>query len=178
MSEAGYGVALLDDCKYGHDLHRGALRLTLLKAANYPDPDADRGDHRFTYSLFPHAGDPIEGDVVGEAARLNHPVVSMPGSGAEVSMLSAVAVTDPAVVITAVKRAEDGSGDIIVRCYESAGGRCSTTMTTAFETSSLTVCDLLERTLDEEAGAATLDGGEIRIRLRPFQILTVRLSAR
>src|SRR4029078_2343832 len=63
VSEHGYGVALMNDSKYGHDVHRGAMRLALFGASNFPDPDADRGDHRFTYSLFPHIGDHVDGAV-------------------------------------------------------------------------------------------------------------------
>ena len=178
VSEPGYGVALLNDSKYGHDLHRGALRLTLLRAPNFPDPDADRGDHRFTYSLFPHLGGLIEGDVVAEAGRLNQPVVALRGSGALMSRaITAVASSDPSVVVTAVKQAEDGSGDMIVRCYESSGGRRTATLHTAFATSDVTVCDFLERRLAEESNVAGFDGSAITLSLRPFQIVTLRLSA-
>lgn len=178
ISEHGYGVALLNDCKYGHDFHRGALRLTLLRSANFPDPDADRGDHQFTYSLLPHLGEFVAGDVVGEAARLNQPVVAVAGAGtAGVAAISAVSSSDPNVMVTAVKLAEDDSGDVIVRCYEAAGGRRSTTLTTAFPVGSVVVTDLLERALDEEAGSAVVEDGSIRAALRPFQILTLRIQA-
>ncbi|MCU1388492.1 MAG: hypothetical protein JWL72_1830, partial [Ilumatobacteraceae bacterium] len=129
VSEPDYGVALLNDCKYGHDVHRGALRLTLLRAANFPDPDADRGDHRFTYSLFPHLGDLVRSNVVAEAAFLNQPVVAVAGAAGATDVLTAVSSSDPGVVVTALKLAEDGSGDVIVRAYESRGARARTTIT-------------------------------------------------
>ncbi len=181
MSENGYGVALLNDCKYGHDIHRGALRLTLLRAPNFPDPDADRGDHRFTYSLFPHLGDLVEGGVVAEAARLNQPIIAVAGNtagSAAIASVSAVSSSDPGVVVTAVKLAADGTGDVIVRCYESTGGRRAATLTTAFDSSSCLVTDFLEHELPDEAGSATWrNPQEVDVELRPFQILTLRFKS-
>ena len=179
VSEPDFGVALLNDCKYGHDVHRGALRITLLRAANFPDPDADRGEHRFTYSLYPHPGDLAASDVIAEAARLNQPVVAARGralDAVEPAGLTAVTSSSPAVVVTALKLAEDGSGDIIVRAYESRGGRATSVISTAFDTTSVTVCNFLELPLDDEANAAWLDGDDIVVELRPFQIITLRLS--
>ncbi len=177
VSEHGYGVALLNDCKYGHDVHRGALRLTLLRAANFPDPDADRGDHRFTYALFPHIGGIVDGDVVAEAARLNQPIVAIAGGGGgrQPTSISAITSSDPGLVVTAVKQAEDRSGEVIVRCYEATGGRRLGTLTTAFAVSGVTVTDLLERDLPDEAAAAMWSPSGIQVALRPFQILTIRL---
>ncbi|HEY4333200.1 MAG TPA: glycoside hydrolase family 38 C-terminal domain-containing protein, partial [Ilumatobacteraceae bacterium] len=184
VSEPGYGVALLNDSKYGHDLQRGALRLTLLRAPNFPDPNADRGEHHFTYSLFPHLGGVIDGDVIGEAARLNQPIVVVDGDGdgtdtAPALPFTAVTSSDAAVIITAVKLAEDGSGDVIVRCYESTGARSTTILTTAFATTAMEVCDFIERPLDESidtVDAVLLDDSTIDVTLRPFQIVTFRLT--
>ena len=179
VSEHDYGVALLNDCKYGHDIHRGALRITLLRAPNFPDPDADRGEHRFTYSLYPHVGGLAGSDVIAEAARLNQPVVAIRGGvldAVEPSALTAVTSSSAAVVITALKLAEDGSGDIIVRAYESWGGRATSVISTAFATTDVTVCNFLELPLDDEADAAWMDGDDVVVELRPFQIITLRLS--
>ncbi len=176
VSEPDFGVALLNDSKYGHDVHRGALRLTLLRAANFPDPDADRGDHTFTYSLYPHLGDLSRSDVIAEAGRLNQPVVAARGPGGTERTLTAVTSSDPGVVVTALKLAEDGSGDVIVRAYEARGARARTTITTAFETTAVTVCNFLEVELESEAGTAHLDGDDIVVELRPFQIVTLRLT--
>lgn len=79
LSEYGYGVSLLNDCKYGHDIHGNTIRLSLLKAAVYPDYEADRGEHVFTYSLFPHSGDFVEGGTVKAAAALNQPLEAVQG---------------------------------------------------------------------------------------------------
>ena len=74
LSEGGYGVSLLNDCKYGHDIHGNVMRLSLLRSPTYPDPEADQGEHRFTYSLLPHAGG-WEAGTVAEAYALNDPLV-------------------------------------------------------------------------------------------------------
>ena len=176
VSEHGFGVALLNDSKYGHDIQRGGLRLTLLRAANFPDPDADRGEHTFTYSLFPHPGDLVAGDVVGEATRLNQPLVVLPGTGGPPGHHS-VFVADPhAVVITAVKLAEDGSGDVVVRCYEPAGSRVTAQIVGWRRFETVVVCDLLERPLVGEQHIAQLDGHTVQLDVRPFQIITLRMS--
>ncbi len=176
VSERDFGVALLNDSKYGHDVQRGALRITLLRAANFPDPDADRGDHRFTYSVFPHTGDLVSGGVLAEATRLNQPIVVLPGSGGPVAQMGAFSVTNGTAVVTAVKHAEDGSGDVIIRCYEPAGNRVATQLVLPRSFVGVVACDLLERPLESEARIAVLDGAVVDIDLRPFQIVTLRLS--
>ena len=74
LSEYGYGVSLLNDCKYGYDIHDSVIRLTLIKCGNYPNPDADKCRHEFTYSLFPHSGDFREAGTVKLAYLLNSPL--------------------------------------------------------------------------------------------------------
>jgi len=74
LSEPGYGVALLNDCKYGHRIKDGILDLNLLRSPSYPDPAADEGEHEFTYSLLPHSGDHVSGHVVQAAYELNVPL--------------------------------------------------------------------------------------------------------
>ena len=77
LSEPGYGVALLNDCKYGYDIHGNVMRLSLLRAPGWPDPESDQGAHRFAYALFPHAGDLREAGVIAEAEAFNLPLVGV-----------------------------------------------------------------------------------------------------
>jgi alpha-mannosidase len=176
VSEPGFGVALLNDCKYGYDIQRGALRLTLLRATNYPDPNADRGEHHFTYSLFAHPGS-LSGVRAG-AARLNQPLTVVSNAGALRNAVRVVTSSNDNVVITAVKRAEDSSGDLIIRCYEANGGRATATITTIVPWATATVCNFLEQPLALEVAAIrAIDEQGIHIELRPFQILTLRLSS-
>jgi len=171
VSEPDVGVALLNDAKYGHDCVGGptttTMRLSLLRATRYPDPDADRGHHRFTYALLPHGAG--LGEVVAESWALNVPVRLVPGEPAP----SVVAVDHPGVVVTAVKAADDGSGDLVVRLHEAFGGRARAVLRTAAGATSAAVCDLQER---PGAEPVFLDEGALSFELRPFEVRTLRLS--
>ncbi|MEV0442187.1 glycoside hydrolase family 38 C-terminal domain-containing protein [Streptomyces spectabilis] len=172
VGEDGYGVAVLNDATYGHDVTRAGhadglgttVRLTLLRAPHSPDPETDLGPHRFTYALLPGAE---VGDAVAEGLALNLPVrVAEAGDVAPL-----VRVDHPGVTVESVKLAEDRSGDVVVRLYESRGGRARAVLTSAFAVARAEVTDLLERPLHP---AATTGAG-LALSLRPFQILTLRL---
>ncbi|MFE1288327.1 alpha-mannosidase [Streptomyces sp. NPDC058751] len=167
VAEESYGVAVLNDSTYGHDVTRTphadglgtTVRLTLLRAPHSPDPETDLGTHRFTYALLPGAG---AGDAVAEGLALNLPL----RRAAAPALEPLVSVDDPAVTVESVKLAEDRSGDVVVRLYESRGGRARAKVTAGFPVSRAEVTDLLERPLGEAPP---------EIALRPFQILTLRL---
>lgn len=80
LSETGYGVSLLNNCKYGYNIKDNAMKLSLLKSAKYPDTSADMGEHDFTYALLPHAGTFLDGMVIEEANRLNLPALAVAGA--------------------------------------------------------------------------------------------------
>ncbi|MER5443312.1 glycoside hydrolase family 38 C-terminal domain-containing protein [Streptomyces sp. NPDC002790] len=172
VAEEGYGVALANDSTYGHDVTRAAhdeglgttVRLTLLRAPHSPDPETDLGTHRFTYALLPGA---TTGDAVAEGLALNLPLRVAPAP----AVTPLVTVDHPAVTVESVKLAEDRSGDVVVRLYESRGGRADATLTAAFPVAGADETDLLERPL---RAAGTSDAG-LALSLRPFQILTLRL---
>ena len=177
VAEPGYGVAVVNDATYGHDVTRTAkpdggtsttVRLSLLRAPRYPDPETDLGVHRFGYAVV--AGATI-GDAVREGYRFNLPPRTVPGNAAGLPV-PLVGVDNPAVVVEAVKLADDRSGDVVVRLYESVGGRAAVRVRPAFETSGARVTDLLERPLGDPLDAA--DGVELD--LRPFQIVTLRFA--
>ena len=121
LSEADYGVAILNDCKYGYDIHENVLGLSLIKSAVRPDETADRKVHHFTYSLYPHAGNAENCDVQQAAMNLNMPVLTGfargTGEGADFAKDSLVCTDCDHILIDTVKRAEDGDG-IVVRLYE------------------------------------------------------------
>ncbi len=174
VGEPGFGVAVLNDSTYGHDVSRTTrdgggttttVRLSLVRAPHSPDPDADQGLHRFTYALLPGA---TIGDAVAHGYALNLPLRVAGGAGTVEPLVS---VDNPAVVVEAVKLADDRSGDIVVRLYESLGGRAAATLHANIPVTSVDVVDLLERPLHPaEPGT---DG--VSLDLRPFQILTLRL---
>jgi alpha-mannosidase len=173
VGEPGYGVAVANDATYGHDIARTTrpgggttttVRLSLLRAPLFPDPDADQGRHRFAVALRAGAG---IGDAVAEGYRLNVPPRRVRGADPIAPLLT---VSDPAVVVEAVKLAEDRSGDVVVRLYESLGSRTTARVTADFPHVDVVETDLLERALP---GPVCLrpDG---TLALRPFQIVTLR----
>ncbi|CAL9320534.1 hypothetical protein SUDANB135_06150 [Streptomyces sp. SudanB135_2055] len=181
LEEPGWGVAVVNDSTYGHDVTRTVrtdgdegttttVRVSLLRAPRFPDPETDQGVHRFRHALVPGAG---IGDAVREGWRINLPERRVTGAG-EVAPL--VSVDRDAVVITAVKLADDGSGDVVVRFHEAHGGRARATLTAGFPVAGVAVTDLLERPLAGEGAAAEADGDRIAVRLRPFQLMTLRLK--
>ncbi len=181
VSEGGYGVSLLNDSKYGHDCHDNVLRLTLLKSGVYPDPNADQGIHRFTYSLLPHAGDWRDAQTVRRAYELNAPAFVLSSTPAEKSSESTQDVltieayclvyTDcDHVVVETVKPAEDGAG-LIVRLYEAHNRRGRGTLTFATTISAVQECNLLESPLQN---VPHMDNS-FAFQVRPFEIKTFRV---
>jgi alpha-mannosidase len=168
LSEPAFGVALLNDSKYGYSCHGKIMRLSLLRSPTWPDPKADQGRHGFRYALYPHAGSPQTGGVVREAMRFNQPLLAVATDAAPVSH-SFFAVDNEAIVIDTVKKAED-SDDLIVRLYESSGSRQTGTLTSALTIKSATPVNLLE----DAIGKAPWQRG-LTLTLRPFQIASYRL---
>ena len=119
LSEHGFGVALLTDCKYGYSTHGNEMRISLLRSPTEPDPQADVGRHEFAYAVFPHAGGWRDAGVVGEAARFETPLRWAPGGADPRSFFS---VDDPNLMLDTVKRAED-SDALVLRLYEAHGAR-------------------------------------------------------
>ncbi|MEU9386385.1 glycoside hydrolase family 38 C-terminal domain-containing protein [Streptomyces sp. NPDC048279] len=182
LDEPGWGVAIVNDSTYGHDVTRAVrrdgdrgttttVRVSLLRAPRFPDPETDQGVHRFRHALVPGAG---IADAVREGWRINLPERRVTG-GQEVAPL--VTVDNDAVVVTAVKLADDGSGDVVVRFHEAHGGRAHATLTAGFEVADVTATDLLERPLTD-APAPSLDGAGVPLILRPFELRTLRFSRR
>jgi alpha-mannosidase len=162
LGDGSYGVALLNDCKHGYDIHEGVMRLSLLRSPTHPDPNADQGLHRFSYALMPHIGDFRAAGVIEAAEALNS-VLGMPDG--------LVAVDTPEVRVEAIKRAEESDG-VIVRLYEAWGRRCSARVRTTLPASRAYICDLLERDQSE----VEVSAGELDVHLGPFQVLTVKLE--
>jgi alpha-mannosidase len=172
LSEGNYGVSLLNDCKYGYDVKGNQLRLSLLRAPVHPDPEADQGEHDFTYSLLPHTGD-WRTETVREAAQLNVPlraVLVESKSGPLPSRQGFASVNVPNVVIDAVKRAED-SDSIIVRFYEAYGQRGNVTLTFAQTPIAAFECDLME----EGDAPLEISGNSVTLYVTPYQIRTLKL---
>ena len=185
VSEAGYGVAVVNDATYGHDVSRqpapaggtsSTIRLSLLRAPRYPDPDADQGRHLLNYALV--AGADIE-----QAAHAGYAMNLPPRTTAASNPVPAlVSLTGPGVaVIEAVKLADDRTGDVIVRLYEPLGGHSTVHLQPSFPVTEIFETDLLERRLEPSALRTTSQAPPSStgqsMKLRPFQLVTVRIRA-
>ncbi|MFD7289387.1 alpha-mannosidase [Streptomyces sp. NPDC059863] len=178
VGEHGWGVALAGDSTYGYDVSRHTredagttttVGLTLLRAAHSPDPHADRGPQRFRHAVRPGAG---IGEAIAEGYAVNLPLRPGPSGAAGSGAPPLVSVDHPDVIVEAVKLADDRSGDLVVRLYESRGGRARTVLSAAFPVVSVCETDLLE----EPIAARPYEDGSVGLALRPFQILTLRLT--
>lgn len=176
VAEPTFGVAVANDSTYGHDIRRdhsgvGApgttVRLSLLRGPKFPDPDTDQGEHRLRVSIV------VGADLtaaIRAGQRLNQPLRRLPAGSAVAPIVQADA---DGVLVEAVKLAEDGSGDVVVRLYESVGARAVGTLRAGFDFDDVLRTDLLERTIDPQP--ALVDGG-VRLDLRPFEIVTLRFA--
>lgn len=163
VSDENRGLSLMNDCKYGHRVKNGMISLNLLRAPIYPDPEADLGDHEFTYALFPHEGICDE-RTVEESYLLNQQPILIKGKMPEISIVQTSAKN---VVVETIKLAEDGKG-IILRIYEATGKETAVTIMPGFDYCSAYLCDLEENIIEQ----ADLNN----IAFTPFEIKTFRLD--
>lgn len=173
LSDNGYGVSILNDCKYGHDIHEGVIQLSLLRGPTEPDPEADQGLHTFTYSICPHAGTLSESDTVKRAYYLNQPMEAIPATGKQTTIptdFSAVECDKPNLICETVKDAEDGKGTIL-RFYESANKRTKATVTLGLPAKKVYLCDLSENELCE----LPLNDGKFTYAFGNFEIATFKI---
>jgi alpha-mannosidase len=169
LTEPSFGVAVLNDGRYGHHVFGGAVRVSLARGARYPDPDADQGRHEVTISLLPHG--PGLAGVVAEAERLDLPVRLATGGRAATSPRPVATITGTGVEVDAVKVADDGSGDLVVRLHEACGDRTAVTVAAAGRVVAASRCNLLE----EPTGSFEVSDGIVVATLRPFELATLRL---
>lgn len=184
LSQADYGVALLNDCKYGHRIKGNRMELTLLRSAKFPgayvSPDdaadspknshTDLECHEFTYAVLPHAGNDLM-PIIKQAAFLNIPVEIYSNGTSDAHVRQSLFQTDnDSVVIQSVKPAEDDNS-IIVRLYEALGERCECRLTPFRAPASARLCNLLE----EDDAELSVNNGSISLALNPFQIVSVKI---
>ncbi len=174
LSDGTYGVSLLNDSKYGYDVRDNVLRLTLLRSPAYPDPHADEGRHRFTYAIYPHAGDWVQAGTVQRGYELNYPLIPYPTNGHSGSLPPAhsfLRVEPNTVVLTALKKAED-SDAWILRFYEFAGKPTDVKIRLPKPPRAAAEVNLIER----EIGPVVVNGQEVVISTKPYEIKTVRIE--
>ncbi len=170
VSEPDFGIAVLNDGRYGHGLFDGEVRVSLARAAAYPDPDADRGRHTLTLALLPHG--PGLADVVAEAQRLNQPVRVVSGASPMPPPDPIVTVVGDGVEIDAIKPADDDARDVVVRLHEAVGNRTRVTVLCDRPILFASRCNLLEEPID----GFEVGDGICAFTIRPFEILTLRMT--
>ncbi|KAJ2706888.1 Glycoside hydrolase, 38 vacuolar alpha mannosidase [Coemansia sp. IMI 203386] len=184
LSEFGYGVALLNDSKYGYATLDNTMTITLLRSPKSPDANCDMGHQSFRYAVYPHQGSFNESRVVQEAYQFNVPLVQLPvdmsvAATCEFRGSSFFALSDaPNVVLDAVKAAEDGSQDVIVRLYEAYGGRSKAVLTTKLAFGGVAKTNILEEQMERlELMTAAGKGQHVVVDLKPFEVVTLRFRA-
>lgn len=169
LSEGHYGVSLLNDCKYGHSVKDSNMALTLIKSGTEPNPTTDQEEHDFTYAIYPHAEGWRQAQTVAEAYKLNQPLLVETGTETKPAY-SFASVDASNVIMETVKNAEDGEGTVI-RMYESENSYTKTKLTVNAEFKKAFICNLLEETESE----AFVNGNEIEVVLKPYEVVTVKL---
>jgi alpha-mannosidase len=179
ISDAKYGVSLLNDCKYGYDAKGNTLRLTLLRSPHYPntiDPShsdesvIDQGEHTFCYALYPHAGDWTKGRTVQQARELNNPVIVFPNILVD-GIPSLFGSSKSSIIVDSIKKAEE-SDAIIIRMHEAYGMSTDTSLHFGIDAASVIECNLLE--IDEKPHKITKS--KLPIKFKPFEIRTLKLT--
>ena len=171
LSEPGYGVALMNDGKYGHSAKGNVLGISLLRGPLYPDPLADEGEHRFTYALYPHPDDWTRAGVAREAFALNSPLVPVRGGGEQRESPFVVA-EGLELALAGLKRSEDGL-DVILRLYEPHGARGRARLRFPGGLRAAEKTNLLE---DRGGEPVEVSGDSVRLEVRPFEVVTLRLE--
>jgi len=174
LSEGNYGVSLMNDCKYGYDVHDNVLRLSLLRSPVSPDPHADEGIHEFTYSIYPHQMDWRQAGTIQKAFELNCPTIALMDGKHEGELpdaMSLASIDQPNVIIDTIKKAED-SDDIIVRVYESCGQRGNVSLTLGIPPESVLECNLME----EDDKKLELKDGNVSFYIKPYEIKTFKVK--
>jgi alpha-mannosidase len=179
LSEQKFGISLLNDSKYGHDASDTTLRLTVLRSPHYPHPIdplrladdrvTDQGEHSFTYSLFPHAGDWRAGGSTQRARELNQPPLVVAGLAASVPSLFTISSQN--VLVDSIKKAED-SDDVIIRLHEGYGQSLKTTLTFGVRTEGAAECDLMEQDLT----SLKIVKSKLALKFSPFEIKTLKVK--
>ena len=172
-SDYGYGVSLLNDCKYGHNVDDGTMKLSLFKCATHPDSDADKGEHSFTYTLFPHAGNYRESGTVQLAYELNCPMKAFAiekQDGKLPEEFSLVSCDSNNFIVETIKKAED-SDAVVVRGYESYNKKTNIKLDFGFAVNEAMLCDLLENDIEE----LKVNNNSVSFTAKPFEIITIKL---
>ena len=167
LSREDYGVALLNDCKYGHKLYDNVLDLALLRSTNSPGKDADQGKHTFRYALYPHVGNEHKALVEQTALAFNNPLKVYRGTGILRPEESFIKVDQDNVILSTVKKAEEHDG-IVVRMYETYGECTDCCITLPEGVEKVTLCNLMEK----PEQTLLPEGRRLHLHMNPYEITT------
>lgn len=176
LSQGDYGVSILNDCKYGHDIKDNVMRLTLIKSAISPDPAADKRLHKFLYSLYPHAENWYAGDTTREAYCVNYPlqyVLSDLNKGILDDRMPFIEVDAKNVIIETIKKAENNDY-IVIRLYEYGNRRSNVILSFFTEIKEAYECDLME----EIKKPINFINNQIYFEINPYEIKTFMVKLR
>jgi alpha-mannosidase len=176
LGDGQHGFSLINESKYGYDAKGNVLRLSLLRSPTWPDPNADREHHHFTYALYPHAGDWKQALTVRQGYDFNYQLKAMQveaHSGTLPAEHAFVTVQQENVVLTAMKKTEDGMG-LILRFYEWAGKSGDVEVHVPQGATTATVTNLMEQ---PQGSPLTISGGDrVTAPIHPYEILTLRVD--
>jgi alpha-mannosidase len=172
LSDDDYGVSILNDCKYGHEVNGNTMMLTLLKGPMNPDPESDLGEHYFTYSIYPHKENWKRAETLMRGLQLNQPLyaISFVPADKGLSEMSFVSVDADNIVLEALKKSEDGKG-YILRVSEKKGRSGLVTVDLVKTFKDIYECNMIER--DEELFAQGTD--KLSIVMKPFEVKTFKM---
>ena len=176
MSEDAYGLSILNDCKYGYEVDKQRMIITLLKAPMNPDPKSDRGEHYFTYSLYPHAGSWKQAETITRGLEINNPMkaVELDENAKGDAVKSFISVSASNVPLEAVKKCEDEDA-YIVRFVEKTGARTDVTVDFFSDIAEVSECDLLER---NDVAFDGFEGNKLSFAINPFEIKCFKVKTK
>lgn len=170
LSEHGYGVAVLNDCKYGYSTKDNVMALSLLRSPKRPDKTCDMGVHNFRYAVYPHSGTVQDSGVIDQGYAFNMPM-QLKATAKELSDNAWFTVDNDAIIVDTLKTAED-SKDIVLRIYESHGSRGSFNLSSTLPVKSVALCNMLET----EDQPLELVDGKVNVKVEPFKIITLKVT--
>ncbi len=182
VSDGNVGLALLNKTKYGHSMHNGDLRITLMRSAGEPDIYPNLGKFNIRYALYPHPGDWKNG-VWAEGEDFNIPVYAAEPPSLALATRHAtrpeedtfISIDVPGVILSGIKQAEDGN-ELIVRLAEIEGKETTVNLTLPVEIENARRLNLVELPLDNVA-KPTCSGKTLQVKIRAHEIVTLGITA-
>lgn len=173
LSQRDCGLALINDCKYGHRIVDNELEINLLRSPADVDPNADIHRHSYSYGILPHLGDRMQGGVLPQAHRFNTPVIVQEIAAEASFRLPEYGCQTEGVKLHTIKPADDSSGTVL-RFYEYAGCDAELVISLPEDCQEAQLCDLRERLLE----TVTIDKGKLSLHFKPYEIKTLKLTKR